>query len=316
VTASLAALVQQLRSSKGFAHKRDIAPVLARLPRDARIAGVGDDCAVIDEGETRLLFAIEGFMNELVRDDPWFAGYCGVMVNVSDIYAMGGRPLAVVDALWSAGDERAARVLAGLSEAARKYGVPIAGGHSNTRNDRDQLAVAILGRARALLSSFEARAGEQLLAVFDMRGRYREPNPYWDASTEAPGERLRADLELLPAIAERGLCRAGKDVSMGGLLGTALMLLECARLGAEIDLDTIEPPPDVPLSRWLLSFPSYGFLLSVAEEHVSEVCGRFHERALWCRPIGRLNDSRQLHVRTGSERALLWDFAQEAFIGA
>ncbi len=309
----LSALVHMLRESKGFAHKRDIAPLLARLGSP----GNGDDTAVLEHGsEGKLLFAIEGFMNELVRDDPWFAGYCGVMVNVSDIYAMGGRPLAVVDALWSAGEERAAQVLAGMREASRKYGVPIVGGHTNSRNDREQLAVAIVGRAARLLSSFAARPGDRLLAVYDLRGQYREPNPYWDASTHAPGERLRADLELLPKLAEEGLCAAGKDVSMGGLLGTTLMLLECARLGALIDLDRIVTPAGVPLARWLLSFPSYGFVLAVAPPNVAAVQARFHARELSCVEIGRCTEERSLILHQGSERAELWNLAAQPFIGA
>jgi hypothetical protein len=309
---NLADLVRTLRESKGFAHKRDIAPVLARLERN----GNGDDAAVLDAGDGKLLFAIEGFMNELLRDDPWFAGYCGVMVNVSDIYAMGGRPLAVVDALWSAGDERAARILEGMREASTKYGVPIVGGHTNVRNDREQLAVAIVGRANALLSSFAARADDRLLAVYDLRGHYREPNSYWDASTSAPGHRLRADLELVPKLAEDGLCGAGKDISMAGLLGTVLMLLECAQLGAEIELDRITPPPGVPLARWLLSFPSYGFVLSVGAPQVEEVIARFAARELSCVEIGRCTHSRQVHLRLGSAREQLWDFGVHSLIGA
>ncbi|HEX5657914.1 MAG TPA: sll0787 family AIR synthase-like protein [Polyangiales bacterium] len=308
----LHALVQLLRESKGFAHKRDIAPLLARIATP----GNGDDTAVLDDGDGKLLFAIEGFMNELVRDDPWFAGYCGVMVNVSDIYAMGGRPLAVVDALWSAGDERAAEVLAGMREASRKYGVPIVGGHTNTRNDREQLAVAIMGRATKLLSSFAAQPGDRLLAVYDLRGRYREPNAYWDASTGAPGERLRADLELLPQLAEDGLCLAGKDISMGGLLGTTLMLLECARVGAQIELDAIAPPAGVPLARWLLSFPSYGFLLAVDEANVTSVQARFTSRELSCVEIGRCTVDRRLLLHRRDERAELWNLEAEPFIGA
>jgi AIR synthase-related protein len=308
----LPALVQLLRESKGFAHKRDIAPLLAQLGS----AGNGDDSAVLDDGEHKLLFAIEGFMNELVRDDPWFAGYCGVMVNVSDIYAMGGRPLAVVDALWSAGEPRAAEVLAGMREASRKYGVPIVGGHTNTRNDREQLAVAIVGRASRLLSSFSARAGDRLLVVHDPRGAYREPNSYWDASTSAPGERLRADLELLPRLAEDGLCAAGKDISMGGLLGTTLMMLECARLGAELDLDRVVTPEGVPLARWLLSFPSYGFVLAVARPHVVEVQARFAARQLSCVEVGHCCEERRLLLHQGGQHAELWNLAEQPFIGA
>lgn len=307
-------IIRGLRDSKGFAHKRDIARVLPRLPPGA--TRVGDDCAAIADGDGFLLFAIEGFMSELVARDPWFAGYCGVMVNLSDIYAMGGRPLAVVDALWSASPERAELILQGLLAASATYGVPVVGGHTNTRSSSDQLAVAVLGRATHLLDSFVAQPGERLLAVADHRGRYREPDAYWDASTGAPGARLRADLELLPRLAEDGLCRAGKDVSMGGLLGTALMLLECSRLGAEIDLTAIEPPPGVSLERWLATFPSYGFVLSVPDCHVDTVRRRFAERALICTSIGRTDDSRRVVLRQHDAHGELYNFITDSFIGA
>ena len=307
-------LIRGLRESKGFLHKRDIAAVLARLP--AGKTRVGDDCAAIPDGTGHLLFAIEGFLDEFVSLDPWFAGYCGIMVNVSDIYAMGGRPLAVVDALWSADHERAALLLEGLLAASAAYGVPIVGGHTNTRSRGEQLAVAVLGRASCLLDSFAAQPGEQLLAVADHRGRYREPNHYWDASTGAPGARLQRDLELLPELAEAGLCRAAKDVSMGGLLGTALMLLECSSLGAELDLTAIAAPPGVALARWLSTFPSYGFLLSVPDAHVAAVQQRFDARALVCTSIGRTNDSRRVVLREREAAGELWNFATASFIGA
>lgn len=57
---------------------------------------LGDDCAAIPDGGGWLLVAIEGFLSDVVAQDPWFAGYCGIMVNVRDFAAMGGWPLAVV----------------------------------------------------------------------------------------------------------------------------------------------------------------------------------------------------------------------------
>ena len=165
-------------------------------------------------------------MNEFVAGDPWFAGWCGVMVNVSDIAAMGGRPIAVVDAVWADGDGEAAPVLNGLRAASDAYRVPIVGGHTNVRNDRGQLSVAILGRAKQLLTSFDARPDDRLVAAIDLRGRYREPFSNWEAATDAPAARLRGDLEVLPALAEAGLAHAAKDISQGGLVGTAMMLAE------------------------------------------------------------------------------------------
>ena len=100
-------LARTLREASGVAAKADIGLVAERLGLAGAAVAVGDDCAAIPDGDGHLLFAIEGFMNEFVAADPWFAGWCGVMVNLSDIAAMGGRPIAVVDAIWADGEDNA-----------------------------------------------------------------------------------------------------------------------------------------------------------------------------------------------------------------
>jgi len=315
----LATLSAELRASRGFAHKRDIRGVMDLLGRHGGAGTpaipIGDDCAAIADGDGYLLFAIEGFLDEFVASEPWFAGYCGVMVNVSDIYAMGGRPVAVVDALWSRDGAAAGPVLAGLAAAAQTYAVPIVGGHSNCRSGREQLSVAILGRASKLLTSFDAQPGHHLVAAIDLRGRFHEPYAYWNASTGADPARLRGDLELLPALAEDGLCGAGKDISMAGAIGTALMLLECSRVGAVIDVDAIPRPDGVPLLRWLTAFPSYGFLLSVDGAALDQVLERFARRGIACASIGRVDASQAVTLRRGGDTTLLWDLDRDPLIG-
>ena len=280
----------------------------------------GDDCAAIPQSAAQgggyLLFAIEGLVEDFIERMPWFAGWCSVMVNVSDIHAMGGRPIAVVDALWSRGMDPAGEMLAGMAAASAAYGVPIVGGHSNNRSERGQLAVAILGRAQRLLSSFAARPGDVLMMAVDLRGAWQEPFPYWNAATTAPSERLRGDLELLPQLAESELCDAGKDISMAGAIGTALMLLECSGVGACIDVDAIPRPPGVDLLRWLLAFPSYGFVLSVRPQRVQAVQAMFAARSLACAAIGEVQAGTQLRLRQGGDETLLWDLAHERFITA
>lgn len=318
-----AELCTALRASRGFAHKQDISAVMrdltGALPADV---AVGDDCAALPDNDGHLLFAIEGFVEDFVEQMPWFAGYCGVMVNVSDIYAMGGRPLAVVDALWSAGAAAGTPVLQGLAEASRRYGVPIVGGHSNHKSARGQLAVAVLGRAKKLLTSFNARPGDALVMAIDLRGEWQHPYPYWNASTNAPPERLRADLELLPELAESGLCDAAKDISMAGAVGTALMLLECSKVGATINVDAIPRPAGVALDdaaallRWLVSFPSYGFVLSVRPEQVGEVLMRFAARDLACAVVGQVHAAPQVTLQHQGKTAQLWDLSATPFITA
>ena len=315
----IAEIAKGIREARGLAHKRDIDAVIDRLglgARDARTP-LGDDCAAIPDGEGHLLFAIEGFLDSFVATDPYFAGYCGVMVNLSDIAAMGGRPIAVVDALWSRDAEHAGPILSGLRAASEVYGVPVVGGHTNTRAGADNLAVAVLGRAgKRLLTSFDAAPGDDLVAAIDLRGRFREPHPYWDASTGAPAERLRGDLALLPGLAEDGLCAAAKDISMAGIVGTALMLLECSGVGGVIDLDTIPRPDTAPLARWLTAFPSFGYLLGVRPERTPAVLARFAGRGIAAAAIGTLDASRLARVRgEAGEEAVVWDFLASPLIG-
>ncbi|MGU3542240.1 sll0787 family AIR synthase-like protein [Methylobacterium sp. A52T] len=313
------ALARQIREARGVGHKRDIDAVVRRLGLGSRHAAVpvGDDCAAIPDGEGHLLLAIEGFLDSFVADDPYFAGYCGIMVNLSDVAAMGGRPLAVVDALWAREAGAADPILAGLSDAAALYGVPVVGGHTNTRAAAGNLAVAVLGRAgQRLLTSFDAAPGDDLVAAIDLRGRFRDPHPYWDASTGAPGARLRGDLALLPGLAEDGLAGAAKDISMAGVVGTALMLLECSGVGGVVDLDAIPRPDHVPLARWLTAFPSFGYLVSVRPDRTPAVTARFAERGIAAARIGGLDAGRVVRVRDGAgAEAVVWDFAAGPLIG-
>ena len=319
--AGLESLADTLRAGRGLAHKGDIGPVLQRLGLDLASRDAGDDCAAIPDGDGHLLFAIEGFLNEFVAADPFFAGWCGVMVNASDVAAMGGRAIAIVDAVWTDGDAAAASLLDGLRAAAETYGIPVVGGHTNTRNaSGSQFAVAILGRARALLTSFDARPGHDLVAAIDLRGTMRLPSPWWDASSAAASdgeaERLRGDLALLPALAEEGLCRVAKDISMGGLIGTAAMLADASGIGCTIDPLAVPRPDGIDLALWLTAFPSYGFLLATAPADTATVVARFAGRGIAAAAIGRCDASRQ--VRLGSPAlgdVTIRDLSRHALLG-
>ena len=320
----LEALCEALRTSRGFAHKQDIARVMRMFAQElpggtsdlAQSVPVGDDCAALPDGQGGYqLLAIEGLVDDFVAAQPWFAGYSAVMVNVSDIYAMGGRPTAVVNALWAdAAGGTASQVIAGMAAAAQRYAVPIVGGHSNLRSSAPQLAVAITGRARALLTSVDACPGDRLVMAIDLRGHWQEPFPFWNASTEAPATRLRADLEVLPQLAETGLCRAAKDISMAGLAGTTLMLLESSGVGGYIDLERVPAPPGVPPLRWLTAFPSYGFVLSVAARDADAVLAAFAARGLASAVVGEVLPGSQLQLRQRGARAALWDWQATPFI--
>jgi AIR synthase-related protein len=316
---ALGALAAQLRQTLGIVQKRDIQTAARHLGPWVGEAHqpiyLGDDCAAIADGDGYLLLAAEGIWPTLVEAEPWFAGWCSILVNVSDVYAMGGRPTAVVNALWSGDADQTEALWQGMMAASKAFNVPIVGGHSNGHSPYGALSVAILGRAKRLLTSFKAQPGDQLVLVADLAGQAHPTYPFWDAATmKAPAD-LQANLALLPDIAEAGLCDCAKDVSMGGLVGTVLMLLETSGCGAILDLDSIPRPPALPLERWLVSFPSYGFVLSLRPHHLPAVQRRFHQRGLACAAIGQVVGDRTLTLKTTQESTCLWNFRQDPLTG-
>lgn len=304
----LTELLEQVRTYAGLHQKTEIQLVQRHLAEGFPPPFPnGDDAAILPAGDHFDLLAGEGFMDEFVSSDPWFAGWCGVMVNISDIAAMGGHPVAIVNALWGADDPATADILRGMAAASRAYQVPIVGGHTNLRSAQPHLAVSILGRAKRVLNAFAAQSGQTLIAAIDLRGHYHPPYRNWNAATDAPPERLRDDIALLPSIAEREWATAAKDISQAGLLGTCVMLLESAQLGADIQLDAIPKPAAVEWFEWLTTFPSFGYLLTADAQQVASILDLFQQRDIAAAAIGTLNSSGLCQVHHQKNSATFWN---------
>ncbi len=311
----VAALAAHLAAHPNVTGKRDIDIACVALDLTQNSPGrPGDDAAAIPDGEGWQLMATEGFMNDFVSSAPWFAGWCAVMVNMSDILAMGGRPIALTNALWSPDAATAQEILRGMKEASEAYGIPIVGGHTNLRTAQPQLAAAIWGRAKALITSFDAQPGDLLIASADMRGAYAGDSSNFPAFLNAPHARLRADMEILPGLAEDGLVTAGKDISQGGIAGTALMLAECSGVSISIDPGRISPP-DGDLARWMTAFPSFGFLLTAKGADATAVLSRFHKHDIDAVVIGKVEAGSTLCLTDGKTQHVIWDHAAAPYLG-
>ena len=262
-------LVNALSKSSGLWAKSDIRSAAATFchqpfPQLGLAGMLGDDAAVLPAQEGQLLLACEGMHPGLVEEDPWFAGWSGVLVNLSDIAAMGGRPLALVNSVWSTGAEGMSALMEGMQFACDRFGVPMVGGHSNQQSSYQALSVSVLGVADGpILSARAARPGDELWMLVNQAGGFYRHYPFWDAATHAPPERLRSQLALLPALAGAQLIHAAKDISMGGITGTAVMFAEACGHQLILDLDAVEGPGDVLNETWLTCFPSFGYLLAV-----------------------------------------------------
>ncbi len=314
-------LVEAFRREPAWRRKGEIEWVREWLQTVPVAAGrqvrVGDDAAAIEDADGYLLLAAEQIYPSLVERDPYLAGRVAVLSNVNDIYAMGGRPLALVDTIVTSGEVHASELLRGLRDGCERYGVAIVGGHITVDPGARSLSASILGRAAALLTSFDARPGDRLLQIVDLEGRFVGPDRFWNCSGHLEDEELRSDLEILPSIAEAGWCRAARDVSMAGLIGSTLMLLELSGVGARIDLAAVARPPSLELGLldWLMSVPSYGFVLAVKPEHLESVQAAFAHGSLACTAIGEVTRDRRCRLDRGEESATVWDFTRESFTG-
>jgi len=321
-TGMLSSLTAELCSRIELDYKNDIALAARAFGRAAHSAWFpspepilnGDDAAALRDGDGYVLLAAEGMRPEFLASDPWFAGFCSVMVNLSDIAAMGGRPWAVTDVLFL-GEGENARVLEGMLGASEAYGVPVVGGHTARSDGPSGLAVSVLGRANKLISGHAARPGQVLMAAIDLRGTFRGAGGNFNAATNKSARELRAALALLPELAESGLVGAGKDISMAGLCGTVSMLCETSGVGASIDLGAVPSPGNVEPLRWLTAFPSFGFVLAVEPPAAASVAARFDALGIHAAAIGELEQNRRVELRYGEERARYFDFGERELTG-
>jgi AIR synthase-related protein len=318
---SLTEIVARLRAAPAWQRKHEIdllsglgslAPLVAGRP-----VPVGDDTAVIELPEGKLLLATEVIYPPLVEANPYLAGRSAVLANVNDVYAMGGYPLAIVDTILAPNTAVAAEILRGLRDGCARYGIALVGGHLTASGPVTSVSACILGRATRVLSSFNARPGDTILHVVNLRGQFHPQFPFWDCSAHLSDAELQRDLALLPAIAEAGWCDAARDISMAGILGSLMMLLELSKVGATVDMDAIPQPPaaaERPFD-WLLGFPSYGFICCARPRHVADIQRLFDRHAISCAAIGEVTPGGRVVLRRGHESELLRDLEQESFMG-
>jgi uncharacterized protein len=277
--------------------------------------GPGDDAGALPMGDGYLLMSAEGLMSSLL-DDPRFAGFCAVTVNVNDIYAMGGRPLGMVAVVFAGGISTSTRegFIEGMSRALEHYGVPLLGGHT-TPDEGPAVAVSIAGYAEKLLRGDGARPGDRVMVALDLDGKAHSPFYAWDTVTEAEGDRTLEKLELLVELAARGLCSACRDISNPGVLGTLAMMLEASGAGALLDLEKLPVPAGVELDWWLKAYPSYGFVLAVPRANSATVAGLFESNGIAWADLGEVKQVSEIVVVWQGRTGLFLDWRADPVTG-
>ncbi|MEA1999031.1 MAG: AIR synthase related protein, partial [Euryarchaeota archaeon] len=200
----LESLADGLRNFEGVKRKRAITDIVNRFGDADRVGnrtieGFGEDAAVLEvDNDNFVLLAVDGIWGKLLNADPWWAGYCAVLVNVADISAMGGTPLAMVNLTSTQEKGICAELGQGMADGVRKFGVPMVGGHLHPDTNYDALDVAIMGTVKrdCVIFSSGAKPGDKVLVAIDLDGAiYPSYNLAWDNTTRRTVAEIKKQLD-------------------------------------------------------------------------------------------------------------------------
>jgi selenide,water dikinase len=207
----------------------------------------GDDAAVYRIADDRAVVVTADFFTPIV-DDPYDFGRIAAANALSDIYAMGARPLFVLNlvgfprALLSAGILE--EILRGGSDVARAAGVPTLGGHSidDAEPKYGLVAVGEVDPVR-MVTNAGARAGDVLVLTKPIGSGVIATAIKQSA---APADVVRAAVEAMVTLnrgAAEAMVRAGAhaatDVTGFGLLGHLHRMLLASGVAARVHSSAI-----------------------------------------------------------------------------
>lgn len=317
-------IAKEIREFEGVTRKKPLADLISifetvRSEYSHSVVDFGDDAAVIDiGGDDYILFAADGIWGRLINASPWWAGYTSVLVNVNDIAAMGGKPVAMVNVLSSDNKHACKELLRGIRDGITKFGVPMVGGHMHPDTPYTSLSVAIIGTVKkgCEIKSGTAGAGDVVIAAYDLDGKVGLNSPYsFNSTTEKEPEDVRKKYIVMQEIGEKKLVTAGKDISNPGIVGTLGMLLETSRKGARIDLGKIPVPSDIDFIQWLKIHPAIGFIVTALPENGLEVIGLFEKGGYTAANIGVVDDTSKLDICYGDKCVTVFDFRKDVVTG-
>jgi selenide, water dikinase len=216
------------------------------MPPDPRLlvgAATGDDAGVYRLDRKRALVQTVDFFTPIV-DDAFTYGQIAAANSLSDVYAMGGRPLTALNLLGVPPDavppSVIAAILRGGLDKATEARCTIVGGHT-IRNPEPVYGMAVTGLVSPsrIIANTAARPGDILVLTKPIGSGIVTTGIKRDLASPALTRRAISVMRQLNAagaeLGEKGLVRAGTDVTGFGLLGHLGAICRASAVGAEID---------------------------------------------------------------------------------
>ena len=213
----------------------------------------GDDAAVYRLNDEQAIVATTDFFMPIV-DDPFEFGRIAATNALSDVYAMGGRPLfalAIVGMpIGKLPNEVIRQILAGGESVCKAAGIPIAGGHSI---DAPEPIYGLVGigvvNPRKVKQNSGGQAGDHLILGKPLGvGIYSAALKKGLLSADQYASMIAATTQLNTAgadLADTAGVHAMTDITGFGLLGHLLEITRASKLSAQVELGRLPLLPGV-----------------------------------------------------------------------
>ena len=227
----------------------DLAQVLRQLPQQGTDANVlvgletPDDAGVYKLSEDLALIQSLDFFTPIV-DDPYMYGQIAATNSLSDIYAMGGTPMTVMNIVGypvdKLGPEMLAEILRGSADKVKESGAVLIGGHS-IDNKEPIIGLSVTGSAHPnkIWKNNTAKANDVLILTKPIGVGIQTKGIKDAVATKEQIDRVTKVMAQLNKYAADSLKNynpsAVTDVTGFGLLGHALEMIDKTNLGLVID---------------------------------------------------------------------------------
>ncbi|MCM1151489.1 MAG: thiamine-phosphate kinase [Alistipes sp.] len=292
----------------------------ADLPANG-FEGIGDDCAVlpVGAGESLVFTAdllVEGVHFLRAAASPEEIGRKALAVNLSDVAAMGARPVATLLSLAlpaDATDEWALRFSQGYHELSARYGTALIGGDTTRSEGGIAINVTAIGRAEDahLKRRSDARPGDALFVSGPLGASGAGLQDILAGRFDTPAAALHRN--PVPQVEEGAWLGARPEVHAmmdlsDGLASDVRHILERSEVGAVLDLDRIPVAEGADLQTAACGGEDYRLLFSVASDAARQLDDDF--RARFGSPlylVGRIEPGDRLRwSHRGREVSLDW----------
>lgn len=309
---SIKKLIDTLKSYKGLTRKSCIGVLASVFTTECRY----DDAGWFKtDNEEYVVVSTDGITEDLVKADPFRAGFYSVLANVNDVMAKGAKPIGFAGVIASENPGTRLKLTKGIKKAIDIYGLIILKMHAHPDSTFESVSGTLIGLAKEIVPSSTAKVDDEIVIGIDVNGEFGTNGwvRTFDSIQKLNKEEVFKRMNAIIQIAEKRFANATRDISAPGILGSLAMLCESSRMGATVKIEDIPKPADAELEKWLTCYPSFGFIITTSKpKKCIEILG---EGGYAAKAVGKIIEERKIEVEYLGRNETFLDLEKESIFG-